>query len=138
VLDTCLTFAVRCNNCGKIGFHSISAFELPLNTGMDFCCECGNVEMTVTLNDKKGIVVKIPCLACDIDHTYRYSLKNILSKRLTVVCCTETGLELCFLGNRKDVKDMVSKYQEDLKLLLGELGLFESLDKDNKNMNKHI
>lgn len=138
VLDTNLTFAVRCNNCGKIGFHSISAFELPLNTNMDFYCECGSVEMTVTLSGNRGIAVKIPCLACDINHTYKYSFKNILGKRLTVVCCTETGLELCFLGNQKDVKDIVSKYQEDLHQLLGELGLFEGLDIDNKNWNKHV
>lgn len=125
LLDTNLTMAVRCGNCGRIKFHRVSMFQLPKNCNSDFYCECGSQEMTVCLRDRNSIIMKIPCLACDISHTYKYSLKGIMRKRLTIICCSETGLEICFLGRDNDVKDIVSKYQEDLNLLLGELGLLQ-------------
>jgi len=123
ILDGNLSLAVRCPNCGEIGFHNINVFELPLNSNRDFLCQCKCKQLTLKLKNRKDLIVNIPCLACDMIHTYRYTLKDILKKRFTVICCNETGLELCFLGREKDVKDVVSRYQENLNLLLEELGL---------------
>lgn len=121
--DTNITFAVRCASCGRIKFYGISIFELLQNKSKDIICQCGSPEMTITIKNNKEIIVNIPCIACDTDHTYKYKLKKILKNKLTVVCCGETGLELCFFGNGKDVRDVVSKYEQDLCLLMDELGL---------------
>jgi len=123
VMDTNLMLAIRCANCGKISFHNISMFKLPANNELNFCCDCGKEEITITLKNNKFIILDVPCLACDINHSYKYKLRDVFKRRLTVVCCNETGLELCFLGKRDDVIDTVSKYQENLNTLLGELGL---------------
>lgn len=130
VLDTNLVLAVRCSNCGRIKFHNISTFKLPLNTKLDLHCGCGYNEIAITLKDNKIILADIPCLACDINHTYIYNLKDILKRKVTIISCNETGLELCFMGMEKDVKDVVSKYQEDINLLLGELGLLQGTGED--------
>lgn len=132
VLDTNLILAVRCSNCGKIKFHNISTFKLPVNIKLNLYCDCGYNEMNVTLKDNKTILADVPCLACDINHTYSYSLKDILRRKVTVICCSETELELCFMGAERDVKNIVSKYQEDISLLLGELGLFQDEGADIK------
>lgn len=123
VFDTNLTFAVRCGDCGRIKFHRISTFQILSSNESVFYCNCGSREMAVALKGRKTIIVDIPCLACDTDHTYKYNLKSIMKKKLTIICCDETGLELCFLGSNKDVQDMVFKYQEDLNMLMGELGM---------------
>ena len=123
VLDTNLVFAVRCRDCGKIIFHSLSIFQLHENSRMEFHCECGNLDMIVQIKNKRNILVEMPCLACDMYHNYKYSFKDIFRRRLTTICCPETGLELCFLGMEKDVRDIVDKYQEDINRLLVDLGL---------------
>lgn len=130
VLDTNLVFAVRCANCGRIKFHSISTFELLPDSRRDFCCECGKTELTASLTGHRTLTVQIPCIACDENHTYKYSINDILRKRISIICCSETGLELCFLGREKDVRETVIKYQEDLNMLLGELGLFQDAEDD--------
>lgn len=136
LFDTNLILAVRCPECGKIKFHNISTFKLHSNTKTEFFCDCGSIEMTLSLKDNKAILVDIPCIACDISHTYMYNLKDILRRRVTVVCCRDTGLELCFIGSEKDVRDVVLKYQEDINILLGELG--QMLDVEEDVLNKFI
>jgi hypothetical protein len=129
ILDTNLTFAVRCANCGRIKFHNISMFELLAGSSQELNCDCGSVELTAAFKDNKTIVVDIPCVACDTVHTYRYNMKDILRRKVTVICCIETGFELCFLGVAGDVKDMVYKYQKDLDQLMGELGLAHDVER---------
>lgn len=123
VLDTNFVFAVRCANCGRIKFHSISTFDFVVNNKLKLYCDCGEAELTVSLKDNRTIFIEIPCLACDSVHTYRYNLKDLLRRRVTVICCSETDFELCFLGKNQDVKDIVYKYQEDLHELMDKLGL---------------
>lgn len=122
LFDTNLVLAVRCSNCGKISFHDISMFRLPLNHKTCLYCDCGSIEAAVSLKDNRTMMVDMPCLACDIKHTYIYSINDVLKRKVTVICCNETGLELCFMGRERDVRNVVSRYQEDLDLLLGELG----------------
>lgn len=134
LLDTNLIIAVRCPNCGKIKFHSISVFKLPPNTRLGLFCDCGIAEMTLKLNDNKTVLMDIPCIACDINHTYTYGLKEILRRKVIILCCIDTGLELMFMGSEKDVKNVVAKYKEDINTLLGELG--EMLDIEDDVFNK--
>lgn len=122
VYDTNLVLAIRCSNCGKIKFHSISVFRFPLNEEIKLYCDCGNDEICIKLKDNKKLVIDIPCLACDVSHTYIYDLRDILRRRVSIICCSDTGFELCFMGRDSDVRNIVSRYQEDLNLLLGELG----------------
>lgn len=123
VFDTNIMIAVRCAYCGRIKFHSISIFDLLANRRMDFYCSCKAVELSVWLKDNRTIILRIPCVACGSVHTYRYSLKEILKKNVTVVYCDSTDFELCFLGKSEDVKNMVRRYQDGISELLGELGL---------------
>ncbi|KPU44603.1 hypothetical protein OXPF_16860 [Oxobacter pfennigii] len=123
LIDSNITFAVRCSECGRITFHRVSVFQLSANNRMDFMCQCGSFDISITMKSNKAISAAVPCLACDVKHTYVYNMSDMLNKRLFVLCCTDTGLELCFAGRDKDVYDIVSKYQDDLKKLLGELGL---------------
>jgi hypothetical protein len=134
LLDTNLIVAIRCPDCGKIKFHSISMFKLPSNARVDLFCDCGSTEMTIIIKDNKAVLVDIPCIACEINHTYTYSLKDILRRKVIIVCCTDTGLELCFMGSEKDVRDVVVRYQEDINTLLGELG--EMLEVGDEVLNK--
>lgn len=120
--DTNLVLAVRCANCGKIKFHNLSIFKLAQEGKINLKCDCGNNELGIKLNKNKKLLIDVPCLACDIIHTYIYELKDILKRRVSVICCNETDFELCFIGREKDVKDIVFRYQEDLNILLGELG----------------
>lgn len=129
VLDTNLLFAVRCANCGRIKFHSISTFDFMVSNKIELHCDCGCTELTVCLKDNRTIFVEIPCIACDSVHTYRYNLKDILRRRVTVICCSETDFELCFLGKDKDIKDIVYKYQEDINELMNELGLMKDAER---------
>lgn len=123
VFDTNLMIAVRCADCGRIKFHSISVFDLLANKRMDFYCSCKAMELSVWLKDNKTIILRIPCVACDSVHTYRYSLKEVFKKSVTVVYCDSMDFELCFLGKSEDVEDIVYRYQEGINELLGELGL---------------
>ena len=130
ILDTNLTFAIRCANCGKIKFHNISTFQFLVNNKIDFYCDCNSLEMSIAMKDNKSILIDLPCLACDINHAYKYRLMDIFRKRVTIICCSATGFELCFLGHERDIKDIVYKYQENVNELLGELGLFSGIEDD--------
>jgi hypothetical protein len=85
----------------------------------------------MTLKDNKSMVLNIPCVACDIVHTYRYSLKDILGRDVTIVCCDDTEFELCFLGKFEDTRNIVYKCQEGINQLLGELGLSQIIENGN-------
>ena len=130
IIDTNLTLAVRCRECGRIKFHKISLFELSLNNPVEFNCTCGNVEALIHVKKNKNIMIDIPCIACDNTHTFKYSLQDVIKRKVSVICCAETGFELCFLGWEEEVKRVVLKYQQDLDLLLGELGINRDLEED--------
>lgn len=127
-LDTNILIAIKCPNCGRMNFHNISLFKLFHSLKSDLCCSCGKREASVSLKDNKTMIIDISCLVCGVNHTYIYSLKDLLKRKVTVICCDDTGFELCFMGREKDVRNLVSKYQENLYLLLGELGFITEGD----------
>lgn len=138
LLDTNLLFAVRCANCGKITLHNVSIFKLLQQEKTELCCECSFTEASVTLKNNRCIHLDIPCLACEVKHTYKYSINNLLKRKVTVICCSDTELELCFLGKTEDVKYTVYKYQQGINELLNELGLYQSIEWYNKAYIKYI
>lgn len=134
LLDTNLILAVRCPECGKINFHNVSTFKLLSDACLELNCECGCVEVTIALKDNKLVFIELPCISCDANHTYIYNLKNLLRRKVTIICCTDSGLELCFMGSEKDVRNVVQRYQEDIDALLGELSQMLDVEEDVLNL----
>lgn len=122
LIDTSCKVAVKCSDCGKYNIIDINIFELKTKTSCT--CSCGHKILKMWV-DKDDIFFEINCIACEKKHRYKFKLKEILEKPLNIICCSETGMEIAFVGRENYVDDVVNRYMDDMYELLKELGAVE-------------
>ncbi len=122
ILDASGRIAVKCSQCGKYKIFDINLFEV--KDKEVFKCSCGKNILRIHIN-KGELLVDIPCIACEIQHSYRFKLKDLMSKPMDIAVCPVTGIEIAFLGRNKNVDDFVIRYMNDMNELLKLLGIGE-------------
>jgi ribosomal protein S27E len=118
LFDTNISAAVRCNHCGKLVIKDISLFNLSKDSLHEEYCECGKMLFRIKSSDTKSFRVYINCIACDKEHLYSFNSRQVLSKKVKILECPSSGLEIAFVGNRKLVREVAMKYQKDLQELI--------------------
>jgi hypothetical protein len=114
--------AVKCSQCGKYKIFDINLFTI--KDKKVFKCSCGEEILKMHIN-RGELVMEIPCIACEIQHSYRFKLKDLMNKPIDIASCPVTGIEIAFLGRKKNVDDFVIRHIKDMNELLKFLGIEE-------------
>jgi ribosomal protein S27E len=118
LFDTNISAAVRCKHCGKLVIKDISLFNLPKDSLHEEFCECGNNLFRIKSSGSKAFHVYISCIACEKEHMYVFNSRQVLSEKMKILGCPNSGLDIAFVGNKKLVREVAIKYQKDLQELI--------------------
>jgi len=118
LFDTNISAAVRCKYCGKLVIRDISLFNLSKDSLYEESCDCGKKLFRIKSSDSKTFCVYINCIACDKEHLYMFNSRQVLSEKVKILGCPNSGLDIAFVGNRKLVREVTIKYQKDLQELI--------------------
>lgn len=128
LVDVRSVVAVRCPWCGSIQLSRINPFELSGRGRIMSMCECGEELFTVSRIKPGSYQMKIACIACDSHHNYKLGYKELWKRKVHVINCLRTGMEVCFLGKEGHVVQAVERYERELDELISELGLEDFLE----------
>lgn len=116
-------FAIKCNKCGKFTIHKFNVFEMSKSKRLEFRCTCGELNGVIKTKDFKSFWIEVHCYACQDTHTFKYTLKNIISGN-KIFRCIE-GMEICIIGNNDDVEKLVERSEKDFEDILSELEFYD-------------
>ena len=101
--------------CGLVTTRLFSPFVFSGRDKVDIVCpnpmcdsEC------LTIQDRKSIYeMDVDCPVCGDLHNYRFRRSEIWQRELTEVSCRETGIGVCFIGDKQSVQKALRKAQQD-------------------------
>lgn len=118
LFDTNISAAVRCRHCGKLTKRDISLFNLSKGNTHEEFCECGKSLFKIKSSDSKAFRLYINCIACEKEHLYVFKSRQVLSEKMKILGCPNSGLDIAFVGNKKLVEEVAMKLQKDLQELI--------------------
>ncbi len=122
-VETEKVLAMRCPQCGKLDYHSIRRFAVAPGESMDMKCSCGSVKFVISTRDRSEYRVKVACVYCDGFHYQSLTGKRIWSSGGVIdLFCSDTGLEIGYIGRDEAVKKVVRGREKELELLVEEFG----------------
>ena len=117
--------AFRCPDCGVAIIQEISLFTLSSGEVLRRC-SCGESVLSVKYNKNREVVnLNVPCIACPNPHPYQVSAKTFFGDDMFVLQCTDSGLDIFFVGDKDEIVKAVEKNTEELQKL------FELLEQEN-------
>ena len=123
------TVAYRCPYCGGavksvVGVFSLSGDMLKLK------CPCLRSEMRMSYTQDGKIRLGVPCFLCGKDHEFTLSRKAVLEREQTLLSCPFTGIDICFIGTKKNVEEQLERADRELHQLLEENDALDFFDED--------
>jgi predicted RNA-binding Zn-ribbon protein involved in translation (DUF1610 family) len=122
IIQTSNTVALRCPECGKIKYHTLSFFSFAGKEPVCFDCDCGAQLLSIATKDRKVYYLQLDCLMCETKHLYRYLFKDLWSSEVLHLFCEETGLGIGFIGPRQQVRKCIAKQERSLREMAEDLG----------------
>jgi hypothetical protein len=122
LITTTTALALRCPECGKIKYHSLSLFSFSAKKTLRINCSCGVPLLLISTRDRKVFYFQVECLMCEGKHLLEFFLKEIWSGRVLSLICDETDLEIGFIGPRDQVKKCIADQERSLQEMAEDLG----------------
>jgi hypothetical protein len=122
LITTTTALALRCPECGKIKYHSLSLFSFSAKKTLRLTCACGTPLLMISNRDRKVFYFQVECLMCEGKHLQEFFLREIWSGRVLSLMCDETGLEIGFIGPRDQVKKCIANQERSLQEMAEDLG----------------
>lgn len=130
------TLAYRCPHCGGVVTSMVGAFSL---SGRLFRlkCDCEQSSMSVEKTNDGKMRLSVPCLACNVPHSYVVSSSVFFDSDIFVIPCSLSGIDICFIGKEDKLSEAVEKSNEELLLMLGEndVSSIKNLEKDRSSLS---
>lgn len=114
-----IDIAYRCDKCGGTVRSVVGALALSGDM-LKLKCDCGGSELLINKTSDGKYRFKVPCVFCDLPHTFVISRKTLLSRELFTFPCPHAGTEILFIGDEKKVEKAIEKSDDALSELLGE------------------
>lgn len=114
--------AYRCPSCGSVVRSMVGVFGLTADM-LRLKCPCGNSEMTVVYTSDKKVRMTVPCFLCPNPHNYTVSSGVFFDRDRFAFACPYSGVDIAFIGNEKNVSEMVDESNRELVEMLGENGI---------------
>jgi len=122
IIQTSNSVALRCSECGKIKYHTLSFFSFSRKKPVRFSCDCGAQLLSITTKNRKIYYLQLDCLMCETKHLYHLLFKDLWSCEVLPLFCDETGLEVGFIGPRQKVRKCIAKQERSLREMAEDLG----------------
>ena len=116
--------AFRCPDCGVVMIQEVTLFSLSSGE-LTRRCSCGESALRVKyMKNRDTVCLDVPCIACPKPHPYQVAAKTFFGDDMFVLQCTDSGLDIFFVGDRDEVVKAVENNTLELQKL------FELLDKE--------
>lgn len=122
LVSTLTTLALRCPDCGKIGFHALSRFSLGQCGSLKIDCECGNTVASVCRKGNHVFCLQVDCMMCDERHVYTYRSRELWQGGVIALLCEHNGAGIGFIGSREAVLNNVRKADRSVREIAEEMG----------------
>jgi hypothetical protein len=122
LITTTTALALRCPECGKIKYHSLSLFSFSAKKTLRLTCACGAPLLVISTRNRKVFYFQVECLMCEGTHLLEFFLKEIWSGSVLSLVCNETDLEIGFIGPRDQVKKRIANQERSLQEMAEDLG----------------
>jgi hypothetical protein len=122
LVTTTTALALRCPDCGKIKYHSLSLFSFAAQKTVRVSCACGAPLLVISTRDRKVFYFQVECLMCEGKHLLEFFLKEVWSDQVHSLACSETDLEVGFIGPRDKVKKCIANQERSLQEMAEDLG----------------
>jgi len=117
------TIVFQCAACGGYCFDIISLFDFSGNKDEKIQCKCSRSSVQLSLNDKKQIILSVPCFLCSDIHTYTYKINQFFSDSLKILQCPKKNMKIGFIGNDTKVRSALDSHENSLNEILKEMGM---------------
>ncbi|MDX9873074.1 MAG: hypothetical protein RBT41_11740 [Clostridia bacterium] len=116
------TLALRCPNCGKLGFHSVSRFALGRGKQIRLTCECGAALAAIGTKGSQSVYLQVECMLCERRHLTAYKNAFFWNGQVKPVVCEESAMETGFIGPREEVREAVQRLDRSMRELSEDMG----------------
>ena len=118
IIPTDTVLAMRCPECGKLEFHTISRFAFSGGRTVEVKCSCGATLLSAQKKTNGFYRLQLPCVICEFRHQRQISGVKLWSGQLINLYCQETGVELGHIGPEDKVREAVQSSDYDLDSLI--------------------
>ncbi len=118
--------AYRCPDCGTLIYGLIGEFALSASM-LRLKCDCGKSILDINVTADKKLKISVPCIICKENHSYIISPDIIFSRKLFLLSCPYSGMEICFAGDREKVDEYAKENEKKIAKLVSDMGL-EAID----------
>ncbi|MHB8171145.1 MAG: hypothetical protein ACYDG6_06325 [Thermincolia bacterium] len=121
IIATNTVVAMRCPMCGNYGTHNLSLFAFSGKQTLQIACSCGANKISIGTKNRKNFWVQVPCVLCETKHLLYSSHKQLWSGEVMTLRCTDTELELGYIGPEEKVLPLIAGLEEELDTMMDEL-----------------
>lgn len=115
------TLLVRCHTCGRMRIYDLNLFRIPKEKDIGYKCICGKTNISIKTMDYKTYWLKLNCFACNYEHIYRYTLKELIQKD-SFIFCANNNIKICFIGKEERANKLMDKDIVNVEELLKKAG----------------
>lgn len=126
MIPTTTVVAIRCPECGKIEYISVSLFSFSGSNSLSLKCSCGSEIIKINTKKRQDFWIQYICAMCESRHLLKVSRSQMWSKETTLdLICDETSIEVGYVGTREKVKEKIKKQDQSLAEMADKLGFTE-------------
>jgi hypothetical protein len=129
IITTGNVIAIRCPDCGTLEFHLLNLFAFGRQKKqVKIDCSCGAQLAVIGTKDFQTFWFQVNCLMCEAVHLINLSRKRVLAKKVEIVACEDTGVEVGYIGPKETVKRYIQQQDKSLREMADEIGFGEYFD----------
>jgi len=131
LIATEAVLAMRCPECGKLEFHTISRFAFSGSKSVQINCSCGTAKLVITAGNHL-YWLQVSCVVCETRHQQEITGKALWNGGVTCLFCPEVEMELGYIGSEPEVREVVKNNEVNFE------ALFEEFEQENYFHNPSV
>ncbi len=126
MIPTSTVIAIRCSECGKMEYMSVSLFSFSGSNNATLKCSCGYEIVKITTKKRQDFWIQYICAMCEGRHLLKVTRAQMWANEIPLdLLCDETGIEVGYLGSKEKVKEKVKNQDQSLAEMADKLGFTE-------------
>lgn len=121
LINTNSIMTMRCPVCGKIKYHHLSRFAVSKGNPFYVNCSCGAAALIISTKNHSLYRLQVPCLVCETKHQIEFTGKFLWSGEVIRLSCSDTDLELGYIGPEQEVKQLIYSQERELDALADDI-----------------
>lgn len=106
LIDTACSLALYCQRCGRIQLQDVPLFSGQKHFVME-CGNCGHTLGEITMQPRKGLLLKTTCGVCDRENKKQFSWRQLRRLRFEKLYCQQDHFELGYIGQWQDIAEFL-------------------------------